>query len=70
VTLLTYRVTCRDIEGVEHSVEVTADSLYEAVARSVAALREANWTGDIGRGQTTVTVVFKATRGRAQGPHA
>jgi hypothetical protein len=32
---------------------VTADSLYEAVARGLAAC------GDIGHGQTTVTVVVK-----------
>jgi hypothetical protein len=48
-----------DIEGVEHSVEVTADSLYEAVARGLAALRDADWAGDIGHGQTTITVVVK-----------
>ena len=55
----TCRVTCRDIEGVEHAVEVTADSLYEAVARGLSALRDAEWTGDIGHGQTTFTVVVK-----------
>jgi hypothetical protein len=27
-------VSCRDFKGTEHTVEVTADSLYEAVARS------------------------------------
>ena len=26
------RASCRDVEGVEHSVEVSAGSLYEAVA--------------------------------------
>jgi len=57
--LRTCRVTGRDIDGVEHSVEVTADSLFEAVARGLAALREADWAGDIGHGQTTVRVVVK-----------
>jgi hypothetical protein len=46
---------------VEYSVEVTADSLYEAVARGSAALRDADWAGDIGHGQTTITVVVKQT---------
>jgi hypothetical protein len=59
VPLRTCRVTVRDIEGVEHTVEVGAESLYEAVARGLAALRDADWTGDIGRGQTTITVVIK-----------
>jgi hypothetical protein len=53
------RVTCCDIEGVEHAVEVSADSLYEAVARGLAALRDAEWVGDIGHGQTTITVAVK-----------
>jgi len=59
VAIRTCRVTCRDIEGVEHTVEVTAESLYEAVARGLAALRDADWAGDIGHGQTTITVVVK-----------
>lgn len=48
-----------DIEGVEHTVEVTAESLYEAVARGLAALQDAVWAGDIGRSQTTITVVVQ-----------
>jgi hypothetical protein len=57
--LRTCRVTCRDIEGVEHTVEVTAESLYEAVARALATFRNADWARDIGHGQTTITVVVK-----------
>jgi hypothetical protein len=59
VALRTCRVTCQDIAGVEHTVEVTAESLYEAVARGLAAFRNADWAGEIGRGQTTITVVVK-----------
>jgi hypothetical protein len=59
VALRTCKVTCRDIEGVEFGVEVSADSLYEAVARGLAAMRHSDWAGDIGRGQTTITVVVK-----------
>jgi hypothetical protein len=33
------RVTYRDIEGVEHSVEIEAESLYEAVAKAVNRFR-------------------------------
>ena len=33
------RVSYRDIEGVTHSVEITAESLYEAVAQAVARFR-------------------------------
>ena len=53
------RVYCRDIEGIEHSVEVSAESLYEAVARGLAVFRSADWASDIGHGQTTITVVVK-----------
>jgi hypothetical protein len=45
--------------GVEHTLEVSADSLHEAVARALAALRHSDWAGDIGHGQTTITVVVK-----------
>jgi len=44
---------------VEHAIEVTADSLYEAVAQGLRALRENEWVDDIGRGQATVTVVVR-----------
>jgi hypothetical protein len=55
----TCRVICRDIEGVEHAVEATADSFYEAVARGLAAFRRADWAGDIGHGQTTISVLVR-----------
>jgi len=59
VALSTCRVSCRAIDGVEHSVQASAESLYEAVAPALAAFKEADWAGDIGRGQTTITVVGK-----------
>jgi hypothetical protein len=59
VALRTCRVTCRDIDGVEHTIEVTADSLYEAVAQGLRAFRDADWATDVGHGQTTITVVVK-----------
>jgi hypothetical protein len=51
----TCRVTSRHIEG----VELTVNSPYEAVGRGLTAFRDADWAGDIGRGQTTITVVVK-----------
>ena len=37
------RVTIEDMEGIAHSVEVTAESLFEAVAQGLAALRGKDW---------------------------
>ena len=59
VALRTCSVTCRDLNGVEHTVEVTADSLYEAVAHGLRAFQEADWTTEIGRSQTTIKVAVK-----------
>ena len=39
-----------------HSLNVTAETLYEAVARALAAMHGHEWAGDIGRGLTTVTL--------------
>jgi hypothetical protein len=43
----------------EHTVEVTAESLYEAVARGSAAFGGADWVSPIGHGQTTISVLVK-----------
>lgn len=53
------KVTCCDLKGVEHTVEVTADTLYEAVAQGLRAFRDADWASDMGRGQTSITVTVK-----------
>jgi hypothetical protein len=53
------RLTCRDIGGIEHSVEVTAESLYEAVARGLAAFRVQTGWANSGHAQTALTVVVK-----------
>ena len=55
----TCTVSCCDLKGVEHSVEVTADSLYEAVAQGLRAFRENDWVDDLGHGMTTITVVAR-----------
>jgi hypothetical protein len=41
------RVTIRDPQGIEHSADVTAESLYEAVALVLKAIRESSWVEDI-----------------------
>src|SRR5260370_20127715 len=50
------RVSCEDLNGVHHSVEVAAESLYETVARGLSALRANSWVGEIGEGLTSITV--------------
>src|SRR6266478_5342283 len=52
-------VSCCDLKGVEHAIEVTADSLYEAVAQGLRAFRENDWVDDIDGGLTTITVVVR-----------
>ena len=40
VALRTCLMSCCDLKGIEHSVEVTADSPYEAVAQGFRVFRE------------------------------
>jgi hypothetical protein len=41
-------VTVIDIRGVRHTAEVTAESLYEAAALGLAALKRDGWSGQVG----------------------
>jgi hypothetical protein len=59
VAIRSCKVRSRDIKGVEHTVEVTADSLYEAAALGPTAFRDADCVCEIGYGQTTFTIVAK-----------
>ena len=59
VVLRTCTVAVKDVRDVEHSIEVTAETLYEAIATALAALQEDNWVGEIGQGFTTVTVLVQ-----------
>src|ERR1700687_5869725 len=52
-------VSCRDLQGIEHIVTVTAESLYEAVALGLRIFRENAWVDEIGRGLTAIQVVVK-----------
>ena len=59
MVLRTCTVSVKDIRDVEHSVDVAAETLYEAVATALAALRHDNWVGEIGEGLTTVSVLVQ-----------
>jgi hypothetical protein len=50
------RVTTRDIDGMSHSVDVTAATLFEAVAQAIAALRRDTWVVGIPGGLNVVHV--------------
>lgn len=50
------RVTIQDMEGVSHTAEVTAATLYEAVALGMAAIRADEWVTGIAHGLNPVTV--------------
>ncbi len=53
------RVTCRDAEGIEHSVDVTAESLFEAVAQAWRIFGESEWNADGGRPPSVFVVRVK-----------
>ena len=59
MALKTCRVSCVDLGGIEHTVEVTAGSLYEAVAQALRIFRDNDWIEGIGRGQTAILVKVK-----------
>ena len=50
------KVTIQDLEGVTHTVEVTAETLYEAVALGMAAIRTDEWVTGIAQGLNPVKV--------------
>ena len=59
MALRTCTVSCQDLQDIEHTVEVTAETLYEAVAKALVVFRKNDWVMDIGTGLTPVTVVVK-----------
>ena len=59
MAIRTCRVTCRDAQGVEHTVQVTAQSLFEAVAQALRVFREHEWS-DEPTGSTSVVVTIKS----------
>ena len=62
MAIRTCRVTCRDAQGVEHTVQVTAQSLFEAVAQGLRVFREDDWSEDPNRGPASVVVTINQTQ--------
>jgi len=54
--LRTCKVSVRDLGNIEHSVDVTAETLYEAVASALATLQQDAWVGELPQGLNTVSV--------------
>ena len=59
MALRTCTVAVKDLRDIEHSIEVSAETLYEAIATALAALQQDSWVGEIGQGFTTVTVIVQ-----------
>jgi hypothetical protein len=59
MALRTCRVTCRDAQGVEHTVQVAAQSLFEAVAQALRVFREHEWSDEPDSGSASVVVTIK-----------
>jgi len=53
------KVSVRDVRDVEHTVDVTAESLYEAVASALAAFERDSWVEEIAQGLNTVSVLVQ-----------
>ena len=62
MSVRTCRVTIQDTEGVSHGVEVTAATLYEAVAQGLAAIRGNDWVAGIAGGFNVVKVAVSDVR--------
>jgi hypothetical protein len=60
VAVRSCRVTIRDTDGIEHTAEVTAERLYEAVALGLRAIRQCSWVEDIGQ-NFTIRVLARDT---------
>src|SRR5215467_3807975 len=56
VALRSCTVACRDLQGIDHTVEVTAETLYEAVAQALSVLQKDAWVEEIGGGLTELRV--------------
>ena len=44
------RVSFKDLDGIHHTVEVTAESLYEAAVLGLRALKKSAWVDAVGPG--------------------
>lgn len=50
------------MDGVAHTVEITASSLYQAVAQGLAALRGDEWVSSIAHGNNVVRISVAEVR--------
>ena len=60
------KVTCRDPQGVEHAVEVSAQSLFEAVAQALRVFREYEWSDLALAASVVVRITQPAVEHRVQ----
>jgi hypothetical protein len=56
MTVRSCRVSIQDLEGITHTAEVSAESLFEAVAQGLAALRRSDWVAGFQQGMVKVSV--------------
>ena len=59
MALKTRKVSCFDLKQVEHTVEVSAASVYEAVAQALRIFRDNEWVDEIGHGRKPIVVKVK-----------
>jgi len=62
MTARSCRVTVQNSDGISHTADVTAGSVYEAVAQGLAAFRKCDWAGDALMTHGTVTVSVAEVR--------
>jgi hypothetical protein len=58
------RVTIQNLDGISHTAEVTADTLYEAVAQDPAAFRENEWVQGVQEQFGVVNCIFARPKSR------
>jgi hypothetical protein len=56
------RVTVSDVDGVDHTVTVEADSVYVAAARGFAEIKKHRWAAMLPEGLNRIHVLVCATR--------
>ncbi len=59
VVLRTCKVSVTDMLDIEHTIDVTAETLYEAIASALAALQQDSWVEEIAQGLNTVSVLVQ-----------
>ena len=53
------KVSVTDMRDIEHTIDITAETLYEAVAAALAVLQQDSWVGEIAQGLNTVGVLVQ-----------